>query len=106
MTAALCLLRLSRCGCVLQNQLRRDLPQLNTMKIFQSDFDLCLTGADCRFLETNAHSFGSGSRCCSRSSCNISIACPPVIFSCTQRNTVWLLSDDMTLPGVTFLYHF
>lgn len=32
-----------------------------------------------------------------------SLVCPPMMFSCTQRNTVWLLSNNMTLPGVTLL---
>lgn len=105
MAAASCLLGLSRCDSVSQNRLSRDLPQLNIMKIFQSDLDLCLTKADYGFLETNDHSFGSNSSCCFRSTCNVSIACLPMVFSSTQRNRVWLLSGDMTLPVVTFPHH-
>lgn len=72
MAAASRLLRLSRCGYVQQNQLSRDLPQLIVMKILQSGFDLRVTRADCRFLDTNARSLGSNSSYCSRGSCSIS----------------------------------
>lgn len=106
MAAALYLLRLSRCGSVSQNCLRWDYPQLNIMKIFQSDLEFYLTRADYRFLKTYDHSLGRDSCCYFRSTCSISAASLPLEFSSTQRNTVWLLSGDMTLPDVTFPYHY
>lgn len=63
---------------------------MNIMKIFQSDFDLCLRRADCRFLEADAILLAVDSGCCFRSSC---ITHSPVILSWTQRNSL------------TFLYH-
>lgn len=53
-------------------QLSRDLPQLIIMKILQSGFDLRVTRADCRFLNSNAPSLGSNSSYCSRGSCSMS----------------------------------
>lgn len=89
-----------------QNCLSWDYPQLNIMKIFESDLDFHLTRADYRFLETDDHSLGRDSCCYFRNTCNVSVACLPMTFSSTQRNTVWLLSGDMTLPDVTFPCHY